>query len=58
MAFWLINSFFGQAEENKQLVENHKLITDDEIEQLQNEVHQLLRSKIEVSTIGIRIHTV
>ncbi|KAI9287346.1 P-loop containing nucleoside triphosphate hydrolase protein [Umbelopsis sp. AD052] len=35
------------AEENKQLVENHKLITDDEIEQLQNEVHQLLRSKIE-----------
>ena len=37
------------------MVENHKLTTDDEIEQLQNEVHQLLRSKIQVSTMECKL---
>jgi hypothetical protein len=42
------------VEDNKQLVENHKLTTDDEIEKLQSEVHQLLRSKIEVRILGMK----
>lgn len=34
--------------QNKEILDNHKSATDDDIEYLQNEVRSLLRSKIKV----------
>lgn len=46
---WANVTFIHQVGQNKEIVDNHKSTTDDDMEHLQNEVRSLLRSKIKVS---------